>query len=135
MQILKLGDALPDMEVLLPRGGASAFALDMQEPTGEPTLLTGSVELVVDGGVVPGALLSFPGVPSTTWVVNGQDFLPNGNPVLESTPGAEQVTRVMFELDAEDTFKLGYGPHRGAIRYTPEGIGSVLLAKGLVVLQ
>lgn len=134
MQTLKLGDALPDMELLLPRGGASAFALDMQEPNGQPTLLTGSVELIVDGGV-SGQLLSFPGVESTIWVLNGDDQMPDGTPVLSTTPGAQAVTRVLFELGAADTFTMGYGPHRAAIRYTPVGVGSVLLCKGLCVLQ
>jgi hypothetical protein len=134
VQVLKLGDALPDMELLLPRGGAAAFALDMQEPNGQPTALTGTVELVVDGGMV-GQLLAFPGVATTVWVLNGEDTLPNGMAVTALTPGAEAVTRVLFELDAADTFTMAYGPHRGAIRYTPIGVGTVLLCKGLVVLQ
>ncbi len=134
MQVLRLGDALPDMELLLPRGGGAAFALDIQEPNGTPTALTGSVELIVDGGM-PGQLLSWTGVQSVLYVLNGDDQLPDGTPVTASTPGAEEVTRVMFELDAEDTFTMGYGPHRCAIRYTPVGVGAVLLAKGGAVLQ
>ncbi len=122
MQVLKLGEALPDMELLLPRGGGAAFALDLTEPDGTPTVVTGPVELVIDGGFVYG------GVVEVIWVVNDVQ-------VVEGTPGAVRVSRVVFTLDGGDTIKLAYGPHRGGIRYTPSGSGPLILGKGLVTAQ
>lgn len=122
MQVLKLGENLPEMELLLPRGGGIAFALDMTEPDGTPTVVTGPVELVVDGGHVWG------GVVEVIDVLNDVEVAPN-------TPGATQVSRVLFTLDGGDTIQLAYGPHRGGVRYTPAGSGPLIIAKGLVTAQ
>ena len=122
MQVLKLGDALPDMELLLPRGGGAAFALDMQEPDGSPTILTGPVELVVDGGYIWGGVVEVISVVDDVQVPDG-------------TAGAMQVSRVIFTLDGGDTIQLASGPHRGGVRYTPSGSGPLIIARGLVVLQ
>lgn len=131
MQVLRLGENLPEMELLLPRGGATAFALDMTEPDGGPTNVLGSVEVVVDSS--PTFVVA--GTPETIWVVNNEDTLPDGSPVQSTTPGAEAVTRVMFLVTADQTLSLAAGPHRGGLRYTVEGVGPVLLAKGVVTVQ
>jgi hypothetical protein len=126
VQVLKLGDALPGMELLLPRGGAAAFAL---EQGGGASELTGPVELVVDGGLI------VEGIPEVLWTVDDSDTLPNGAPVTSTTPGAVTTTRVMFGMTADLTLSLAAGPHRGGIRYTAAGVGPVILARGLVVAQ
>lgn len=129
MQTLKLGDALPDMELLLPRGGGAAFALDMTEPDGTATILTGPVDLVLDGG------FTFGGVVEMVYVFGDSTVDSAGNPVTEATPGAVQVSRVIFTLTGGDTILMGYGPRRAGVRYTPAGAGPLIVARGLACLQ
>lgn len=127
--MLRLGDPLNDVEVLLPRGGGVAFALDMMEPDGTPTILTGPVELVLDGGH------TFAGSVSTVWTVNDSTVLPDGTQVGPSTPGAALTSRVTFTLTGADTIAIGAGQRRAGIRYTPLNSGPLLIARGLAVVQ
>jgi hypothetical protein len=131
MQVIRLGDPLQQFEILVPRGGAVAFRLDLYEPDGSPTSLSGPVEIRVEAtNPITGrpAPIPWAGSPSITWSINDVE-------VPRNTPGAVRTSSVTFSLSADQTVGFPYGPRRASVKYTPRGSGGIYLGRAVVTFQ
>lgn len=131
MQVIRLGDPLAQFEIYVPKGGTVAFRLDLYEPDGSPTVVTGPVEIRVEATNPLTGLpdpVSWPGSASTTYTIDDVEVTPE-------TPGALATSSVTFNLTPEDTIGFAYGPRRASLRYTPLGSGSIFLGRAIVTFQ